>query len=682
MSLILIDNFAFESGGENKEWDIFIDNGTGFITANFIGIGSEPTTVTEAQRGRTVGTEIGKFASSDDADLYVVLASYGTPFAYVSETIPNVPNPPSCDLAFEYVNLTEETQQGANDGTISSLATSSYSDIEYSIVSGVWQSTGNFINLEPGEYTLQSRDSNGCVISTDVIIQAYINPLIKTPIVSVSFANKSRWFAVYNPIAFEFQKELLLIDTVNNITSITMRSGGGILVKTNFLFSSLDIINISKYDQTVVSSFYNFTDKAESIVQDGSGTIFSYPNVVFFGNLSSGTIKTTKERQNYYVEVEVTTQTGMITGKWYPGLNGVTRADISSYLQSLVNARDVFKYDAINWKDPNRSASFQVRYREVWDEGVSDWYSITAPMYVTYSAKQLGDKYGGNMAKYVPFYQENNESRKAEFLTEFIEPVFNAGLPFDLSFIYSESIVGTEIKLRTTSLDINRNEITGGQINSFLLNDEANYLLNAPASKFIISTGTLPPVQNDGIIDALGINRLMIPGDPGIGVEYFKVQLYRGSDDSPYFVTKPLILRVNKPCSNDPYIYVKWINKLGGWDYFRFGFNQEYKINTGNETTIRKTIFDYENDTSAFDIVKKSSNKSITFGASGLSKQESIGLQGMAESINVMMLVNENPYQWLTVELNTGSFNVYQTRGNLFDVKFSLSLPDINIQRQ
>src|SRR5690606_4153718 len=105
-------------------------------------------------------------------------------------------------------------------------------------------------------------------------------------------------------------------------------------------------------------------------------------------------------------------------------------------------------------------------------------------------------------------------------------------------------------------------------------------------------------------------------------------------------------------------------------------------VSTKNETIVKRNIFDYKTDTAAIDIIKKEANKSISFGASGVSKDDSIGLEGMAESINVMMLVNTNPWQWLTVELNTGSFNIYKTRGNLFDVKFSISLPDINIQRQ
>lgn len=680
--IVLADNFAFESGGENKEFDINIENTTGVVSADFIGEGTDPTSVTETQRGRQSGDLIGNFTSEDDSVIYVLLASLSNPFAYVSETIPNTPEPPSCDLRFDFVNITDESQQSANDGKINAGALSSFTDIEYSINGTSWQSSGEFENLSPGNYTLQSRDSNGCLIKSDVAIQSFDNPLIKAPIENVSFGNVSRWNAAYNPVVFEFLKKSSLISETKSVVGI-FPAYPGINVQTSSNISNLDKLSFIKIAQIISSGPYSFTKKADRIDDlSGGGTRFFYKDISYVGMSFGGSISLFKERINYQIELEITTQTGVITGRWSPGLNNITRADISSYLQSLVNARDVFKYDVLNWKDPNRAASFQVRYREIWDGGQSDWYTYKNPLYVTYSAKQLGDKYGGNMAKYVPFYQENNPDRKAEFLTEFKEPVYNVGLPFDLSFIFSESIIGSEIKMRTISLDINKNQVPGGQLNSYLLNDEAGYISNADASKFIISTGALPPIQNDGITETLGINRLMMAGDPANGVEYFQVQLYRGADENPYYVTKPLLVRLNKPCDNDPYIYIKWINKLGGWDYYRFGFNQDYTVSTKNETIVKRNIFDYKTDTAAIDIIKKEANKSISFGASGISKDDSIGLEGMAESINVMMLVNTNPWQWLTVELNTGSFNIYKTRGNLFDVKFSISLPDINIQRQ
>lgn len=683
--IILADNFEFILSGQNKEFNVNIDNSNGNVTYEFIGEGSAPSSVTSVQRGRESGSEIGRFTSEDESVIYVILASLSAPFAYLSETIPNEIEPDSCDLRFDFVNVTDETQQNANNGSINAGALSSFGGIEYSINNITWQSSGIFNNLAPGNYTLQARDSNGCRISADISIQSYDNILIKSPVENVSFGNVSRWVAAYNPIVFEFKSVGDIYNSQSNsIIRILPWNSDGIVVVVNRRFTSLEIDSLKLTPQKVTTGAgYNFTLNAEFIsVESGGGqsTAFFYKHP-FYGT-TTGTLEVFYTKTNRFVEVEITTQYGVIIGRWSPGLNGITRADISSYLQSLVNAKDVFKYDVLNWKDPNRAASFQVRYREVWDGGSSVWYNFPNPLYVTYSAKQLGDKYGGNMAKYVPFYQENNLDRKAEFLTEFKEPIFNVGLPFDLSFIFSESIVGSNIKMRTTSLDINKNQVPGGQINSFLLNDEAGYISNADASKFIISTGALPPIQNDGIISSLGINRLMMAGDPANMVEYFQVQLYRGSDANPYFVTKPLLVRVNKPCDSDPYIYIKWINKLGGWDYYRFGFNQDYGINTKNDTLVKRNIFDYKSDSAAIDIIKKSANKSITFGASGISKDDSIGIEGMAESINVMMLVNTNPWQWLTVELNTGSFNVYKTRGNLFDVKFSISLPDINIQRQ
>jgi len=385
-------------------------------------------------------------------------------------------------------------------------------------------------------------------------------------------------------------------------------------------------------------------------------------------------------RTNYRIEIEITSQSGIVTGSWSPNKTGFVRADISAYLQSLVNARDNFKYDVINWRDIDRAASFTVRYRGVWDEDSTVWFDAPQPYYVTWSAMQLGDKYGGNMAQYVPFLNEPNPDYKAKWLTLFKEPTFNVGYPFDLSFIFSEYIIGSEVKMRTTSLDINRNPIAGGVVYGYLLNNDAGYILNTDTSRLIIQEGALPPVANDGILDQLGINRLMMAGTPANNVEYYQVQLYTGDDITPNFITQPIIIKVNKPC-NDPYIYLKWLNTLGGWDYFRFGFDQVLSVNTSDGITIDRNVFDWENDETISDTITKNSINRISFGAT-VCETKIEGLRGIHNSTHIMLQVGFNPIKFHTVTLGVGGFEIKRTRSHQAEFRLQISLPQINIQRQ
>lgn len=587
MAVTQIDIFSFTGSVSAEIYRIFFDDGNNIFSVVYSGTDGLLSEVTEAQRGKAPGEVIslGKAAS----------LSY--PFAYLVDT-PVLPD--ECDIAISAIP-TNETSQGANNGSVTVDCTSSYSNKEVSINNINWfASPHTFINLDPDNYTAYARDSNACIASIQFAIEAFENPIeggFDGGLPQVKIGNNiSRWNAVFNPVVINFQ---------------------------------------------------NTPDPS---------------------------------KKNFRYEIEITSGTTVITGTWSPDLTGKTRADISGYLKTLVNANDDFKYDTINYRDLNRSASFTIRYRQIWDGDASVWYNAPQPLYVTYSAMQLGDKYGGNMGEYVPFLNEPNYDLKAKFLTKFEEPTAWVGLPFDTSFILSEDVVTSEIKLRTISLDVNGNPIASGVINSFLLNNDAGYILGNDLSRLIIQQGALPPVSDDGIFEDLGINRLMLAGPPAQGVEYFQIQLYTGTDESPNYITQALKIKVNIPCK-DPFVYVKWINSLGGWDYWRFGKNQIISMATANDIIVDRNVFDWENGDTIADIIKKSAVENIRAGAI-VGKTKIEGLRQIVTSPKVMMLVNPNPYKWHTVIVNAGNFDIKQTKFGTSEIRLTFNLPERNIQQQ
>lgn len=601
MSVIIIDDFTFQNNDDVFTGvSVYFNNATGAVTDEVYAGYLTSGTVTIGQRGRANGSAVASVISEDGTISYNLVSDNTQPFALIGSESPVVPEPPHCDLSLSVV-ATNETAQGANNGTATLSATTTFTPVQYSINGINFSSTTVYSNLSPGNYVAYSKDANGCTSNIPFTIEPFSNPIDGgftggLPQVTVSPGNISRWNAAYNPI---------------------------------------------------VLNFFTTPDPAKS---------------------------------NFRIEIEITSESGVVTGSWSPNTAGLTRCDISAYLQSLVNANDDFKYDVLNWRDINRAASFTIRYREVWDEDSSVWYYAPQPLYVTYSAKQLGDKYGGNMAEYVPFLNEPNPLLKAKFLTLFDEPTAWVGLPFDNSFIFSEYIIGHEVKVRTQSLDINRQPVSGGIVNSFLLNNDAGYILGSELGRLIIQTGALPPVSNDGILEQLGINRLMLAGNPADGVEYFKIQLYTGTDEAPNFITQPLTIKINKQC-NDPYVYIKWLNTLGGWDYWRFGHDQIKSISTSDEINVDRNVFDWENDDTIADIIKKNAIEKISFGAT-VPTIKLKGLKGMHESIKIQVLVNTNPYKWQTVTLSTGSFETKRTKNEFSELKFTLNYPERNIQRQ
>lgn len=689
MSVQVIDSFQYDSianPGTFNVYTISFDDTTNAITVSYTGPDGQETTVTELQRQRIVDSLIFQLCDiSTPTTLNQLFVSLNTPFAYLEQTPDSptcTPQPDTCDLAFTSVEVTGETEQGGNDGTITALATTSFTGLEYSINGVDWQVSGLFENLSPGNYTVYAKDDNGCQITRTVTITSYYNPIIGgfsgLPIVQVSANNISRWSAAYNPIVINFQRRDFIFTSV-------AQSSGNILVTLDSELDASEIALALSTNVTLISTKYNIATPALSHSVDGGFSVLTFENV-FYGT-DTGDVIIEQIKPNFKIEIEITYgedqySKKIITGSWSPNLLGVTRADMSAFLQSLVNAEDDFTYDVLNARDLNRSASYTLRYREVWDTGSSAWYVAPYPLYVVYAAMQLGDPRGGNMADYVPFWNEPNEDLKAKFMTSFPEPYFNVGLPFDLSFIYSEYLVNYELKMRTTSLDINRNVIGGSVVDSFLLNTDAGYLMADDDSRFLIQRGALPPVQDDGVTDYLGVNRLMMAGNPADLVHYFEIQLFRGTSEAPIFVTQPIIVRTIRPCDNDPYLYFKWINNLGGWDYFRFGFNQAITMQTRNETVIKRNVFDWSSDQTINDVVKKAANKRNSFGVNDLEASQVAGLEQIATSPRVQILSRENPIYWQTVIITPGSFNLYETKNSRANISFTAELVDINIQRQ
>jgi hypothetical protein len=73
--------------------------------------------------------------------------------------------------------------------------------------------------------------------------------------------------------------------------------------------------------------------------------------------------------------------------------------------------------------------------------------------YLTKSVKQAGDLYGQNMGEYVPIPKNNI---KAKFLTRFKNPRYYPGYTNTISFIYSETLSGVEVKRVEVEKDLNK----------------------------------------------------------------------------------------------------------------------------------------------------------------------------------------------------------------------------------
>ena len=190
-------------------------------------------------------------------------------------------------------------------------------------------------------------------------------------------------------------------------------------------------------------------------------------------------------------------------------------------------------------------------------------------------------------------------------------------MPFDLSFIYSENIVGYQIKLGGNGIDINGN-ICGALGELMLLNEDGSVLLNDDGSKLLIEK------QAPGVLySKLGINRLRITQNIPANSNWLDVFLYYtdGSGNNIPVTESRRLLLDNSPCNSLPYEYLKWMGPTGGWMYYLFTTNQSHEINTGNAVITERYIADYAVADSTQQLVSISAQQTITVGKNDISRK-------------------------------------------------------------
>lgn len=366
----------------------------------------------------------------------------------------------------------------------------------------------------------------------------------------------------------------------------------------------------------------------------------------------------------------------VITATHAANLTGYCRADISKYLRTLLQPADELDYTLINYRDANISASYTIKYKEVWDGGDSGWTNITDPFYVTYSAMQIGNKTGGNMQPYVTLPDVVQPS-PAKFLNDFAIPRFYTDMPFDLSFIYSEKIAGKQIKLGGNGIDINGN-IAGALGEVMLLNENGSVLLNQDGSKLLIEK------QAPGVLySKLGVNRLRITQSIPAASVYLDVFLFytdTSGNNIPVTESKRLLID-SSPCNGLPYEYLKWMAPSGGWLYYMLIKNQIHELNTSNPVVTERFISDYATADSSQQLISIEAQKKITAGKNDVPAAEAEVLATLLYSPKVYRLVDAATNTWQGVIMDTKSLKMYQTYEGRGDFEISYLLPQVNVQR-
>lgn len=609
---------------------------------------------------------------------------YFTSFSILSIGATPDPDPPVnvCDLQINFVNVdNDESAPGAHDAQITINAGSSNMPIEYSLDGITYELSPTFNGLSGGAKLVRARDANGCTATLPVLVKTVSSLMISDPSVTLPDGNISRWNAAFNPVVFTYQRKDFAVVAITEDTAT-----GNVVVQV-----SASLVNPITGDAILAEGdkVYLFTNQYKGIfavaaVNGISSVIIRTP---FAGN-ASGYININQLRPYYKVLTEISyidKATGTqrtITSTNRPDNAGLVKADLSHFLQSLLHATDESNYTLSNFRDDNLSASYTIRYAEEWDDNgspkTSPYIAIAYNYYVLYAAKQLGEHYGGNLAAYVPFANLANGLEKAKWITDFAEPAYSNGYPFDIGFIYGDDLIGHDLYCEFTLLDINRVPLPGGSQTSYLLNDDGSWLLNTDGSKLVISRQS---IGNIPVPDQLGLNRLLIDTVFADDVYFINITLKYDDGNTIHTLTETQTIRVDDAV-DDNSVYLRWIGLSGSWNYYRFVFNQEVSLDVQNAVIIKNYVSDWEHQESIEEVVSKSAGQKVKVVAEDLSVADIKGLQSIKYSPKVQMLVNKNPVKWQTIVINTATYSEYETRNGQAPFSVTFNMPAINIQTQ
>lgn len=618
------------------------------------------------------------YDGSNDFEYHIVINSL--------DTSASAPVTFSCDAQINSVTINKkESGVGSADAQITINATSSHLPIQYSLDNATWQSSATFTGLSGGSKTAYIKDAGGCSAIYSFTIPTLAGLLVSDPSVNLGNNNYSRWNAAFNPITFTYQRKDF---EVTNIYADSVT--GNAAIQFNGVTSTIITYNNASSTATVVANdkvylkagAYNGVYNVTSTY--GSNTIIiDQPYVSSITN--TGFININKLRPYYKVKTEITyldpiTQnTQIVVAVHRPSSTGLVSADVSSFLQSLLSTKDNSDYSQVNFKDDNLSASYTVRYAETWDGHLEEFIAIATPFYLVYAAKQLGEKYAGNLAAYVPFKTLTDQTQLAKWITDFAEPAYSNGYPFDIGFIYGDDLAGLALYSELIPLDINRMALSGGTQTTYLLNEDGSFLYNEDGSRLVISRPITAPAN---LTEHIGLNRLLVNTVFPDNVYYFNLTIkYNDSTGTPIAVTQTQTVRVDHAVDENS-IYLRWIGLSGSWNYYRFVYNQEVSLDVQDAVIIKNHVSDWENQQGIEEVISKTAGQKMKVMAEDLSVADIKGLQSIKYSPKVQMLLGTDPAKWQTVVINSATFTEYETLYGQYAFSITFNMPSINIQTQ
>lgn len=160
--------------------------------------------------------------------------------------------------------------------------------------------------------------------------------------------------------------------------------------------------------------------------------------------------------------------------------------------------------------------------------------------------------------------------------------------------------------------------------------------------------------------------------------------------------------RILIACCVEHPVYLCWINKLGAFEYWLFGFNHTNDDDVQEIDTFYPYRPELSDAVSWQEVLSKRAIPKMVIGASNIDVENVSGLRGLLHSPRILMMTNpptaeeveayindgtpmpwqEDGPQWIVVKVQPNTFRLSEARASKCSVEIVLVLQEVQIQRQ
>lgn len=279
----------------------------------------------------------------DGTNEIVLLFGLEEPYFYIYYRY-NSPNcgyiPPSCDIVISLVAKADCTTPDNNNGGISVLAYSSYNIVSYTLGADT-NTSGTFLGLTPGDYTIYALDSNGCQAEYNFTIYPFNSGLT-----DLKYVLEFTGVMSSQVCRLEFHDKKNLYDNSQYPKELT---GANVPVRRETKNSSEDKTEPICPSSLTIGLLHNdiFTLDEFALADERTWYIKYYigSQLKFQGWLLPDEVQDFYEDVNYYVELKASDGLLSLKGVDYTDGTGIQQFGVFSWKSLVYNCLSKLDYD-------------------------------------------------------------------------------------------------------------------------------------------------------------------------------------------------------------------------------------------------------------------------------------------------------------------------------------------------